>query len=236
MARLARIVIPGVAHHVTQRGNRRLPVFFGDADRRLYLELLREGIAAARVRCLAWCLMDNHVHLVLVPEDGDGLRAALGEAHRRYTRHINFREGWRGHLFQSRFASYPMDETYLMAAVRYVEQNPVAAGMAKWAADWPWSSARSHLRGRRAKDDPLTDVAALGAHVPNWRAMLRHGLEAGGIGAAGEAVAEAIEARLRTGRLLGTPEWIAAQEAASGRRLAPLKRGPKVAKGAEDGS
>lgn len=235
MARLARIVLPGVAHHVTQRGNRRLPVFFGDDDRRLYLELLREGCARARVRCLAWCLMDNHVHLVLVPEDGDGLRAALGEAHRRYTRHVNFREGWRGHLFQARFASYPMDDAHLLAAVRYVENNPVAARITTRAEDWPWSSARSHLRGRRAKDDPLTDIAALAAHVPNWRAMLRHGIDAGGVSEAGEALAEAIEARVRTGRLLGAAEWIAAQEAASGRRLTPGRPGRKSGKGQEDG-
>ena len=73
--------------------------------------------------------MDNHAHLILVPETADGLRAVLGEAHRRYTRAVNFREGWRGSLFQGRFASYPMDDAHLMAAVRYVENNPVAAGM-----------------------------------------------------------------------------------------------------------
>ncbi len=98
MARLPRTVIPGVPHHVTQRGNRRLPVFFSDDDRRLYLSLIREGCGKAGVRCLAWCLMDNHVHLILVPETADGLRAALAEAHRRYSRAINFREGWRGYL------------------------------------------------------------------------------------------------------------------------------------------
>ncbi|WP_420383710.1 transposase [Novosphingobium sp.] len=86
MARLARIVIPYVAHHVTQRGNRRLPVFFSDADRDVYLGLLSEFARTSRTRCLAWCLMDNHVHLVLVPETADGLRAMLAEAHRRYTR------------------------------------------------------------------------------------------------------------------------------------------------------
>ena len=154
MARLARVVIPGIAHHVTQRGNRRLPVFFSDDDRRLYLALLREGCAAARVACLAWCLMDRHVHLILVPQTADGLRAALGEAHRRYTRAINFREGWRGYLFQGRFASYPMDDEHLMAAMRYVERNPVAAGLAAAAGDWRWSSARSHLAGKRVADDP----------------------------------------------------------------------------------
>lgn len=228
MARLARIVLPGAAHHVTQRGNRQLPVFFGDDDRRLYLDLLREGCAAARVRCLAWCLMDSQVHLILVPETADGLRAALGEAHRRYTRAINLREGWRGFLFQGRFASYPMDDTHLMAAVRYVEHYPVAAGMAAEARDWPWSSARSHRIGRRAKDDPLTDVAALGEHAPNWRALLRHRPDASETDDTGAAVIEAIEARLRTGRPLGTQEWIARQEQALSRKLTPARRGPKA--------
>ena len=135
MARLARIVLPGIAHHVTQRGNRRLPVFFSDADRRLYLGLLQAGCERSGTRCLAWCLMDNHVHLVLVPQDADGLRGTLAEAHRRYTRAVNLREGWRGHLFQERFASYPMDDAHLMAAVRYVENNPVAAGLANAASN-----------------------------------------------------------------------------------------------------
>jgi len=227
MARLARIVIPGVAHHVTQRGNRRQPVFFCDDDRSLYLGLLREGCAAAQVRCLAWCLMDNHIHLILVPEQADSLRAALAEAHRRYTRHVNFREGWRGYLFQGRFASYPMDDAHLMAAVRYVEQNPVAARIVARAEDWRWSSARSHVAGRRNRDDPLTDVAALGAQVANWRAMLRHGLEAGEVDAPRVSLAEAIEARLRTGRPLAAEDWIARQECALGRKLMPGRPGPK---------
>lgn len=229
MARLARIVIPGVAHHVTQRGNRRLPVFFSDEDRRFYLNLLADAARASGTACLAWCLMDNHVHLLLVPESGDGLRAMLGEAHRRYTRQVNFREGWRGHLFQGRFASYPMDDAHLMAAVRYVELNPVAAGMVRRAEDWCWSSARSHVASKRAVDDPLTDVAALGRHVRNWRALLKHGLEASDLGPEGEAAAEAIEARLRTGRPLAEAEWIAGHEAATGRALAPRKPGRKKA-------
>jgi putative transposase len=227
MARLARIVIPGVPHHVTQRGNRRQPIFFTDEDRILYLDLVRQGCAAARVQCLAWCLMDNHVHLILVPETADGLRAALAEAHRRYSSRINAREGWTGYLFQGRFASYPMDDAHLMAAVRYVERNPVAAGLAAHAQDWRWSSARSHVSGRRMAGDPLTDVAALGAHVRNWKAMLHHGLEAADLGPAGEAVADAIEVRLRTGRPLAAEEWIRAQEKALDRKLSPGKRGPK---------
>jgi putative transposase len=228
MARLSRIVIPDVAHHVTQRGNRRLPVFFGDDDRRLYLDLVREGCLKAQVTCLAWCLMDNHVHLVLVPQTQAGLRDALGEAHRRYSRAINFREGWRGYLFQGRFASYPMDDAHLMAAVRYVENNPVAARMVARAEDWPWSSARSHIAGRQVEDDMLTDVAALSRHVPNWRAYLIHGAEAADASPQGEAVLEAIEARLRTGRPLAEAAWIAEAERAMMRRMTPAKRGPKA--------
>jgi putative transposase len=223
MARLSRIVIPHVAHHVTQRGNRRLPVFLTDADRRAYLELVAGACTAHGTLCLAWCLMDNHVHLILVPQAEDGLRAALAEAHRRYTRRINFREGWRGHLFQARFASYPMDDAHMMAAVRYVENNPVAAGVVAQAGDWPWSSARSHLAGTRTADDPLTDVAALGRHVPNWQAMLAIGLEAMDETA---TIAE-IEARTRTGRPLASPQWIAAAERDINRKLGPAKRGPK---------
>ena len=136
MARLARVVIPHVAHHITQRGNRRLPIFFSDEDRTAYLALLAAALGPNATRCLAWCLMDNHVHLILVPASADGLRGALGEAHRRYSRRVNFREGWRGYLFQGRFASYPMDDAHLIAAVRYVENNPVAERMTKRAEDW----------------------------------------------------------------------------------------------------
>ena len=176
MARLARLVVPQVAHHVTQRGNRRQPVFFGDEDYAAYRDLVAAACAAHGVRCLAWCLMPNHVHLILVPAGADGLRAALGEAHRRYSRRINFAHGWTGYLWQGRFASYPMEDAHLMTAVRYVELNPVRAGLARRAEDWPWSSAAAHLSGR---PDGLTDLSALAGIHRNWRAMLRRGLEAG---------------------------------------------------------
>ncbi len=231
MARLARIVIPSVPHHVTQRGNRRLPVFFSDDDRRAYLALVAEACVAHATVCLGWCLMDNHIHLILVPATEDGLRGALAEAHRRYSRDINFREGWRGYLFQGRFASYPMDDAHLMAAIRYVENNPVAAGMVARAEDWRWSSAASHISGKRTADDPLTDVLALGRHVRNWRALLRVGLES----VDDAASVEEIEARIRTGRPLAAPEWIAEAEAAMERKLGPAKRGPKARKAAGGG-
>jgi putative transposase len=223
MARLARIVIPDVAHHVTQRGNRRQPVFFSDEDYAAYRDLVAAACAANGVRCLAWCLMPNHVHLILTPGDADGLRAALADAHRRYARRINFAHGWTGYLFQGRFASYPMDAAHLMAAVRYVERNPVKAGLVRRAEGWRWSSARAHVAG---KADGLTDLAGLAGVHRNWRAMLRHGLEAGDLAPEAEA---AIEAAIRTGRPLGGAAFIERLEAETGRTLARQKPGRKPA-------
>ena len=104
--------------------------------------------------------MPNPVHLILVPADAGGLRAALSEAHRRYSRRVNFREGWRGYLWQGRFASTPMDEDHLMAAARYVELNPVRARLAARAADWPWSSARDGRSAARSSSSPWSDPSA----------------------------------------------------------------------------
>ena len=221
MARLARIVIPDVAHHVTQRGNRGQPVFFSDDDYAAYRDLVTAACAAHKVRCLAWCLMPNHVHLILVPSDPDGLRAALAEAHRRYSRAINVAHDWTGYLWQGRFASYPMDDAHLLTAIRYVELNPVRAKLAARAEDWRWSSARAHVSG---KPDGLTDLKGTAGLHRNWRAMLRHGLEAGDVS---PEQAAAIEARIRTGRPLGNDAFVETLETASGRQLKPLKRGPK---------
>jgi len=216
MARLARVVAARLPHHVTQRGNRRQQVFFGDGDYATYRDLLAEGCREAGVAVWAYCLMPNHVHLILVPRDADGLRAALGEAHRRYTRRVNFREGWRGYLWQGRFASFPMDEPYLLACARYVELNPVRAGLVRRARDWRWSSARAHLQG---KDDGLVAVEPLLALAPDWAAFLREGL--------GDDERDAIRAGERTGRPLGAPGFVKRLEKRLGRMLARQKPGPK---------
>ena len=135
MSRLARVVIPGLPHHVTQRGNGRARTFFGDDDYVLYRDLLAASCRAAGVEIWAWCLMPNHVHLMLVPPTPDALRRALSEAHRRYSRMVNFRQGWRGYLWQGRFASCPLDEAHALAAARYIELNPVRARLVARAAD-----------------------------------------------------------------------------------------------------
>jgi len=216
MPRQPRLVIPGHPHHVTQRGNRREPVFFQDEDYAAYLYLLREWADRAGTQVWAYCLMPNHVHLILVPSQEDGLRATLGEAHRRYTRMINFREGWRGHLWQERFHSFVMDETHLLHCARYVALNPVAAGMVARPEDWPWSSAQAHAKG---KSDGVVRVEPLLERAGDWRAFVDGGIA--------EAMAMRLEKHLGTGRPLGSDAWMEAMEVCLGRRLRPLKRGPK---------
>jgi putative transposase len=219
MARLARVVVAGVAHHVTQRGNRRQETFFCDEDYAAYLALLSEWCGRCGVEVWAYCLMPNHVHLIVVPDGEDGLRRGLGEAHRRYTRRINFREGWRGHLWQGRFASYAMDERYLLRAARYVELNPVRARLCRAPWRWRWSSAAAHIAG---KDDGVARVSPLLERVKDWRAFLTDALSA-------EEV-ELLRRHERTGRPLGESAFLARIERRLGRIVQPAKRGPKPGK------
>jgi putative transposase len=190
--RAARIVVPDCAHHVIQRGNRQQLVFFSDNDRRRYLALLAKNCADHSVRCLAWCLMSNHIHLVLVPPSADALRAILSRTHTSYAQRINLREGLSGHLFQGRYASYPMGAAHLAIAVRYIENNPVKAGLVGSAEHWPWSSARAHISGA---PDGLTDLEHA-FPVTNWRAYLADGVEA-------NERDDELEAAMRSGRPLG---------------------------------
>jgi putative transposase len=190
MPRAARLVLPGIPHHVTQRGNRKAPVFFSHDDYAFYFSLLRHGCRKSGTAVWAWCLMPNHVHLILVPEREDGLRAALAPAHTRYAMEINRREGWSGHLWQDRFASFPMDEAHLHACLAYTELNPVRARLVDRPEVWRWSSARTHLG---LAGDGLTDMAATRGRIEDWRAFLDSGLR--------DEDREAIRTAERTGRL-----------------------------------
>jgi putative transposase len=212
MPRLARVVAPGIPHHVTQRGNRRQPVFFGPVDYSSYLQLLAEWSSKHDVAIWAYCLMPNHVHLIAVPPTEAALARSIGEAHRRYTRMIHFRENWRGYLWQGRFASYPMDEDYLLKAVRYIELNPVRAGLVGKAWDYEWSSARAHVRGEA---DALVAVEPMLARVADWREYLR--------GQVLEADLRAIRLHTRTGRPLGSEGFIDGLQSQLGRILRPRR-------------
>ncbi len=219
MARLARIVAAKVPHLVMQRGNRRQKVFFGDEDYKTYIDLVAESCREAKVGVWAYCLLPRQVHLLLVPSDANGLRAALGEAHRRYTRAVNLRKDWRGYLWQGRFASFPVDEGWLLACARYVELAPVRAGLVGRARDWRWSSARAHLADR---DDEIVDVAPLLERAADWKAHLAQGLD--------KPHREEIERHERTGRPLGSAAFITRLEKRLGRTLARQKPGPKPKK------
>ena len=144
MPRLSRTVFPGIPHHITQRGNRREDIFFTDEDRVAYLSWLREYCELYNVEIVAYCVMTNHIHLVAVPATDDGLQRVLKPLHMRYAQRVNRARGWTGHLWQGRFFSSPLDDAHLWAAVRYVERNPVRAGMVEKAEDYRWSSAAAH--------------------------------------------------------------------------------------------
>jgi len=210
------VVAVEVPHHVVQRGNRRQPVFFSTADYKAYLRLMAAWCGQERVDIWAYCLMPNHVHLIAVPGSERGLARAIGEAHRRYTMRVNQRENWRGYLWQGRFSSYPLDEQYLLAAVRYTELNPVRARLVERAWQYPWSSAAAHVRG---KDDLLVKVKPMLRRVENWREYLGTEQDSTDI--------EIIRRHSRTGRPLGSHDFVESLEAKAGRPLAPLKRGPK---------
>jgi putative transposase len=224
MARLARIVVPGSPHHVTQRGNRREPIFFEPGDQEIYRDLLAEHCSKSSVKVWAYCLMPNHVHLILVPSDGEGLARALGDTHRRYTTFVNARARWSGHLFQNRYGSVVMDDAHLIAAVRYVSLNPVRARLVARAEDWPWSSVRAHLA---RIDDELVSVAPVLSRVPDFVALIAPD-------PADDQRFAGIRSSERTGRPLGNPEFIADLERILGRPVARRAPGRKRKVAAED--
>ena len=218
MARMPRLVVPSYPHHVTQRGNRRQQTFFSAEDYEAYIQLLASARDAAGVQVWAYCLMPNHVHLVLVPARPDSLADLFKEAHRRYTRRINFREGWRGHLWQERFHSFVMDEQHLLAAVRYVELNPVRTKLCTRADHWAWSSALAHLNGT---DDALVTVAPMLERISNWSDYLNTPESFQRL--------DVLRTHSRTGRPAGDEEFIRRLSLLTGKELRRGKPGPKTA-------
>jgi putative transposase len=143
--RVLRQIAPGCPHHITQRGNHQEKIFLCDDDRRLYLALLAEFLPRYGISLEAYCLMSNHVHLVATPRDATGLSRALQRIHSDYSRSLHLRLRQSGHLWQARFFAVALDEKHFWAAMVYVEENPVRAGLVEHAGQWPWSSAPAHL-------------------------------------------------------------------------------------------
>lgn len=216
MPRQARVVIPGLPHHVTQRGNRRQRTFFAAADYCAYIDFVSHAREVAEADILAYCLMPNHVHLIVVPEHKDSLASLFRLAHGKYTRRINKMNDWQGHLWQERFFSCVMDEPHLMACGRYVELNPVRAGLCQAAQQWPWSSARPHLAG---VDDQLVSVEQMLQRVGDWQNYLRERND--------PEVVERLRSHLRSGMPAGDKEFIERLETLTGRSLSLQSPGRK---------
>jgi putative transposase len=219
MPRVARIVIPGLPHHVTQRGNNRQDVFFTDDDRRLYLKTLKSESLRFGLSILGYCLMTNHVHLVAMPALEDSLAKAVGRTDYIYAQTVNRWHSRSGHLWQNRFFSCPLEPGCLGAALRYVERNPVRAKMVRRAWQYPWSSAKAHVE--REDETGLLDwttwdraIAMPGSEWREWLDKKDDAREVGGL-------------RLNThrGRPLGSDAFISKMENVLGKRLRPLPVG-----------
>lgn len=215
MARMPRVVVPGYPHHVTQRGNRRMKTFFSDSDYQLYLELLSKYKDDAEVEIWAYCLMPNHTHIVAVPHREDSLASLFRQVHRHYSRHINIRENWRGHLWQERFHSFVMDEQYLMTAVRYVELNPLRAHLCSTLAAWPWSSYHSHVNGI---EDGVVTISPMLERVSRWDEYIHDTVQLSD---------NEFRKHGSTGRPAGAENFIDLIEAITGRELRRRKPGPQ---------
>ena len=211
-----RIVAVNRPHHITNRGNRRQTIFFGDEDRKIYLGLLCRHADKYRLKFWAYCLMHNHIHLIAVPENPESMSLTIRETHRKYSSYINILMNWKGTLWQRRFYSFPLEDAHLYRALRYVENNPVRAGIVKKAEEYRWSSAPAHVFGRR---DGLLSPNGLGIKRNNWRAYLREQEE--------EAEIKDIRARSLTGRPLGGDEFIAELEQSLDLELRHKKPGRK---------
>lgn len=172
MARFARVVLPDFPHHVTQRGNRGEAVFYTNEDRECYIELLAKNARRWDLEIGAYCLMNNHVHFIAVPRNKDSLAKVMGVTHMMHSRAVNRQRGWKGHLWAERFYSTPLDHSHFLAAVPYVELNPVRAAMHRRAEDYKWSSARAHIDG--IEDSLLSNDALFGLdrQVDDWALWL----------------------------------------------------------------
>jgi len=217
MARFARVIAVDVAHHVTQRGNARQFILDCDADREVYLSLPRKNIEEHNASLVGYCLMSNHIHLVMIPHQADALAKALKQTHGRYAAYWNARHRSSGHVWQGRYYSCPLDRPHLWEALRYTELNPVRAGLVVEAEAWAWSSAVAHC-GAPMEDGWL----AMEQWGERWDAASWSGFLAAG---ESESDRKAMRDCTHTGRPLGTEEFIHELEEAVKRPLAPQKGG-----------
>jgi putative transposase len=220
MPRLARVVVPGMPHHITHRGVRRSDVFWDDADRLRYLNLLRFACTRFLLRIWAYCLMTNHVHFVGVPGRLDSIAKVFHWTHGRYDEYFNQKYDLSGNLWEDRPHSAVLDEDHAFNAVRYVERNPVRAGMVSNAWEYEWSSARARCG---LGDDPLIDFSwPPEGSIPNWKTWVDI--------VGNRQVEDQIRKRTYSGRPCGDDSFVRTIESLTGRRLLPRKPGRKPKK------
>lgn len=216
MSRMARVVAAGVPHHITQRGNRRADVFFDDEDRVAYRQAVLHSFTYHQLKVWAYCMMSNHVHFIVVPPDEKSMGYGLRDAHTSYALGFNRRHGLSGHLWQGRFFSCPLDDAHAWAAIRYVERNPLRAGMVEDPVDYKWCSASAHCgKGTDALlpgDFPPADT------IPDWHAWLK---------TQPEDEIKRIRKCTTTGRPCGSKRFLDKLEETLGRSLHHQKPGPK---------
>ena len=223
MPRKARIVVPDIPHHITQRGNNRQDVFFVDDDREKFLYLLKEQSARFGMIIDGFCLMTNHIHIIATPTKKRSLAKTMGRVNLLYSQYISYMHGRTGHLWQNRFFSCPLDTKHYFTALSYIEQNPVRAKMARYPWTYRWSSAAFHTG--REDQFGLMDKSRWtqqSSHL-DWKMVLREKLERLDI--------DKVRIYCRTGRPLGTDKFISKLETVVGRRLRALPVGrPKKKK------
>lgn len=215
MGRIARAVMVGHPHHITQRGNYRQEVFGEAKDYTRYLQWLKGYSERYSLNVWAYCLMSNHVHFIAVPMCPDLLSRTFNTLHMRYSQYYNRERGMQGHLWQGRFFSCVLDEAHLYASMHYVENNPVRAGIVTQPAAYKWSSALSHEKG--IDNGLLSKDCHLLKEIKDWGAYLRADADAGTI--------KSIRENTKTGRPCGDETFVRNVESALNRRLGALRHG-----------
>lgn len=214
------MIVPGEAHHITQRGNNRQVIFEKTEDYSQYCDWINQYAEKNGIGILAYCLMTNHVHFVIIPEDEVGVSRFFNAVHMRYAQYMNKKRKTSGHLWQGRFYSCVMDEVHLYRAMRYVECNPVRSHVVKTAGEYSWSSARKHLGRVLQSDIFLKDTTMV--DKTEWKQYLKE---------QDEQFASEIRLKTRQGFALGGVDFISKMEERIGRVLRELKAGrPKKEK------
>lgn len=218
MPRMARVMVAGWPFHLTHRGNHKKRVFRGDADRALYLVLLRRFAEKYGMAIWAYCLMRNHIHLIAVGRKETSIPLAIGTTQSQYSRRVHLERDVTGHLWANRYFSTALDDLYLWAAVRYVELNPVRAGIVSDATDYPWSSARAHAGVTR--DSLLAPERPFPGPIGDWRAWLAAGLE--------KETAERLRVNTYSGKPTGSEEFVSEIEERLGRPVRSKRHKPEL--------